>query len=268
MDEGDGEVLVGGVANAGLVRRVGDEVRRPANAHSADVHEALRRLRVAGCTAAPEPLGVADGEERLVFVPGDVPVEPFPAWAATGRALASIARLLRQLHDVSASLDLDDLSFSDELVDPGPFDGHEIVLCHDDVCPENVVFRDGEAIALLDWDFAALGRREHDLALMAVMCLPVDVDDHARGRGFSVERRPDRLREIADAYGLDEVGRGALLVAVDDVIARGGEFVLRHVEAGEPGFVAMWDQIGGMARFDRRRAWWAAHRDEYAAALA
>ena len=28
-------------------------------------------------------------------------------------------------------------------------------MCHNDVCPENVVFRDGIAVALLDFEFAA-----------------------------------------------------------------------------------------------------------------
>jgi len=28
-------------------------------------------------------------------------------------------------------------------------------LCHNDVCPDNVVFRDGHAAALIDFDLAA-----------------------------------------------------------------------------------------------------------------
>jgi hypothetical protein len=55
--------------------------------------------------------------------------------------------------------------------------------------------------------------------------------------------------------------------SLDRAIAHGGEFVLRHVEAGESGFVDMWASIGGMARFDRRRDWWASHRDDFATAM-
>jgi hypothetical protein len=50
-------------------------------------------------------------------------------------------------------------------------------------------------------------------------------------------------------------------------IAHGGEFVQRHAEAGEPGFVEMWKSIGGMARFDRRREWWARCRDQFATVI-
>jgi hypothetical protein len=52
-----------------------------------------------------------------------------------------------------------------------------------------------------------------------------------------------------------------------DSIARGGEFVRRRVEAGDPNFISMWNATGGMERFDRRRRWWAARRQDFAAAL-
>ena len=72
---------------------------------------------------------------------------------------------------------------------------------------------------------------------------------------------------LPSLYGLDGDGRHDLLACLDDAIAHGGEFVLRHVEAGEPGFVAMWRDMGGMERFDRRRAWWADARPSFLAAL-
>ncbi len=58
-----------------------------------------------------------------------------------------------------------------------------------------------------------------------------------------------------------------MLACLDESIARGGEFVLRHVVAGEPGFVEMWESIGATARFDRRREWWTSARDDFASAL-
>jgi thiamine kinase-like enzyme len=50
------------------------------------------------------------------------------------------------------------------------------VICHNDVCLENVVFRGGLAVALLDFDFAAPGRPTFDSAAFARMCVPVDDD--------------------------------------------------------------------------------------------
>jgi hypothetical protein len=50
-------------------------------------------------------------------------------------------------------------------------------------------------------------------------------------------------------------------------MARGGEFLRRRVEAGDPNFVKMWNDLGGAERFERRRRWWAAERTRFAHAL-
>ena len=259
------EVLRGGVAYAGAVVRIGDEVTRPANTHSATIHRFLRHVRSIGFLGASEPLAIEGDRERLAFVAGDVPVPPYPAWAQTDAALASIVRLVRGLHDASAGFDVDHGSWSDELSDLAP--GRHPVICHNDVCLENVVFRDGEAVALLDFDYAAPGRAAFDLAALARMCLPVDDDVNAPRFGWTPTDRPARLRLVADAYGLDPAGRSDLVACLDESIERGGEFVLRHVEAGEPGFVEMWNSMGGMERFDRRRRWWAAARHAFVDSL-
>ena len=41
------------------------------------------------------------------------------------------------------------------------------------------MFRRGEAVALLDFDFASPGRRTYDLANFARMCVPTDDDTGA-----------------------------------------------------------------------------------------
>ncbi len=257
--------LPGGVANAGSVTQVGDHVLRPASQHWRTIHALLRSARAAGFDGAPVPVGVEpDGRERLEFINGDVPVPPYPAWAQSDDALASVAVLLRRFHEASDSFDLAGTTWSDELADPA---GPGPVVCHNDVCPENVVFRDGRAAGLLDFDFAAPGRAVHDVAAFARLCVPIDDDISVARLGWQPADRPDRLRLAADAYGLDEAGRSLLLTVLSGQVARGGEFVRRHVEAGEPGFVAMWNQMGGAERFDRRRRWWDEQRARFAAAL-
>lgn len=259
----DPEVLHGGVANAGAVVRVGEHVLRPSNPHTPSIHRFLTRLRDAGFDGASVPVGVdGDGRERLLFVPGDVPVPPYPSWAQADDALASVAALLRRYHDDAAALGVDG-TWSDEMADPAG----GAVVCHNDVCLENVVFRDGVAVALLDFDFAAPGRPVYDLAQFARMCIPVDDDVNAAPLGWVPSDRPARLRIVADAYGLDADGRAALLDVLGETIARGGEFVRRRVEAGDPNFIKMWHDLGGAERFDRRRRWWAEARASFADAL-
>ncbi len=259
------EVLAGGVANAGAVVRRGTHVLRPSNPHTASIHRFLTALKTAGFDGASEPVGVdADGRERLAYIPGDVAVTPFPAWFQADGVLASIADLLRRFHLASRSFDPSGGTWSDEMADPvgGP------IVVHNDVCPENVVFRDGVAVGLLDFDFAAPGRPVYDLAAMARMCGPIDDDLSAALLGWGPVDQPRRLRLVADTYGLDGVGREELVSVLDAVIASGGRFVLRRVEAGDPNFVALWEAMGGMERYDRRRRWWSGARPTFAAVLA
>jgi aminoglycoside phosphotransferase (APT) family kinase protein len=271
----DEEVLAGGVANAGAVVRSGRYVLRPANPHSASIHRLLAHLRAAGFDGASAPIGIdPDGRERLVFIEGAVPVPPFPPWAQTDAALASIAALMRRLHDAARGFDRAGTTWSTEMADSDSgsvtaltAEG-ELVVCHNDVCLENVVFRDGVAVGLLDFDFAAPGRPSYDLAQMARMCVPVDDPLDAARFGWQADAvAPERVRLVADAYGLGAGGRQELLDALDCSVAHGGEFVQRRVEAGEAAFVAMWESMGGMARFDRRREWWAGVSGRFAAAL-
>jgi hypothetical protein len=255
--------LDGGVANAGGVFRRGEEVHRPAGPHAEAIHELLRLVSARGFDGVPKPLSFDGGRERLQYIAGDVPVSPFPNWWRTDRALASTVVLLRRFHDVTEGLDVGHrLRWSAELADPW---GGE-VICHNDVCPENVVYRDGAAVALLDFDYAAPGRRVYDLAQFAKMCCPLDAPANAVRIGLGDVDPFARLRVVADAYGLGP-DRREFLEAVFDAVGVGDAFVLRHVEAGDPGFVAMWEARGGEQRSRRRARWLEDNHDRLLDAL-
>jgi hypothetical protein len=260
----DGEQLTGGVANAGQVTRVGSHVLRPSNAHTPSIHRFLTSLRRAGFDGASEPVGVDDqGRERLVFIEGDVPVAPYPGWAQSDRALASITDLMRHLHDAARAFDQTTSTWSREMADPmgGP------IICHNDVCLENVVFREGEAAGFLDFDFAAPGRPVYDLAQMARMCVPIDDDVNAARLGWGPVNHPARLRLVADVYDLDAEGRRELFEILTDSIARGGEFLRRRIQAGDLNFTKMWTDMGGESRFERRKQWWGEKAADFLAVL-
>jgi hypothetical protein len=257
--------LEGGIANAGRVVRVGPHVLRPSGPHSASVHAFLRAVREAGFEGVPSPVGIdEDGRERLVFVDGDVPVPPYPAWSQSDAAMASVARLLRGLHDAARGFDPRGRTWNGALADPA---GGTLVG-HNDVEPSNVVFRDGVAVALLDFEFAAPGRPVYDLAHLARLWVPIDdAVDRAR-LGWRPADRPARLRLVADAYGLDGDGRAELLAAIDDALDRIESATRRMLAAAaDPTAIALWNQTGGSEKYARRRRWWTAHRARFAAAL-
>lgn len=258
------EILLGGVANAGAVVRAGPHVLRPSNPNSASIHRLLTHVSRRGFDGSSVPVSIdEDGRERLRFVAGDVAIPPYPEWVQTDEALASVAVLLRGFHDATVDFDPAGGTWSDELADVVGGD----VVCHNDVCIENVVFRDGRAVVLLDFDFAAPGRRAFDVAAFARMCAPVDDPVSTAMLGWHPNDPAARVRVICDAYGFDGDGRGEVLDCLSISIARGGEFVRRRVEAGEPAFIQMWERSGGQERFDRRRRWWSRVRPEFERAM-
>lgn len=204
-----------------------------------------------------------DERERHEFIDGEVPTPPYPHWSRSDAALASIAELLRGLHAAAVGFDPRGLTWPDALADPA---GGTLV-CHNDVELSNVVFRDGVAVALLDFEFAAPGRAVYDLAQLARLCVPIDHElDRAR-LGWQPADRPARLRLVADAYGLDRDGRTDLLAAMDDAIDRIEAAARRSIADGGAQAMETLKSTGGIEKHDRRRSWWTHHRDEFAVAL-
>jgi Phosphotransferase enzyme family len=250
------------MGNRGEVLRVGDSVRRPSGDHSMAVSLLLEHLAAESFLAPVLTSRDEGGRETFRWIEGEVPVPPYPEWALTDEALASVGRLLRRYHDaVRSFLPPPHLHWSDELADPngGP------LICHNDVCPENVVFRNGEAAALLDFDLAGPGRPVWDLAQTARMWIPLWPPELAGERAHLDPFR--RLAVLARAYGLTSAEHGQLVEAIITSKRRGTRFVERRVSAGEPAFVEAWEQRGGKAGDDRLIAWLEDNREPLLRAL-
>ena len=272
----DEEVLAGGVANAGAVLRSGRHVLRPANPHSASIHRFLAHLRAAGFDGASEPVGIdPDGRERLVFIEGAVPVPPYPHWAQTDTALASDRRADAPAARGGAGLRRGRGRLEHRDGRPGPRLGHR---------PDGGRWPRRLPQRRLPRERGLprrRGRRAPRLRLRRAgppRLRPGADGPDVRAGGRPARRRPPRLAAGRHRAGAGPAGgrrvraRGGWTARSSstrstDSIARGGEFVRRRVEAGEAAFVAMWESMGGMARFDRRREWWAGASEGFAAAL-
>ncbi|MFJ4616951.1 phosphotransferase [Streptomyces sp. NPDC088812] len=262
---GDGEVLTGGMVNAGAVFRRGGLVDRPAPCTARALHAHLRALEEHGFDAAPRPVRLTpDGREQLTYVPGDVPLPPFPRWAMTEGALRSVGGLLRRLHEACAAVAVDtSAAWPRALADP---EGGTM-LCHNDVCPDNVVFRDGRAVALIDFDLAAPGRPLWDVAMAARYWVPLLDPVSAAALYPAGLHAPTRLRILADSYGLSRHERAELPAVVEQATASCRAFVADRVADGDPVYTRTLAERGGWRRWDRVQEWLGDHRDGFTAAL-
>ncbi|MFD4724855.1 phosphotransferase [Streptomyces seoulensis] len=253
------------MVNVGAVFRRGELAERPAPPTAAALHPYLRALKEHGFDAAPAPVGLtADGREQLTFIPGDVALPPFPDWALTKAALQSVGSLLRRLHEAGTAVPVDTRAeWPRDLADPAG----GTMLCHNDVCPENVVFREGRAAALIDFDMAAPGRPLWDVAMTARYWVPM-LDPVSAAPLYPADLdAPARLRVLADGYGLSARERAELPGVIEQATEVCRAFVTRRVAEGDPGYLQALTERGGWDRWDRVQTWLADHRETFTAAL-
>ena len=254
-------LLVGGTTNRGRVVRVGDTVRRPWQATSPATIALLDHLHAVGFRGAPRFLDVDDqGREVLTYVPGTAITPPLPRSALTDAALTSVATLLREYHAAVASFDPAPHTWPAS--PPAPFVGG--LVSHNDVNLDNVVFRDGRAVALIDFDLAGPGSRAWDVANAVRLWAPLrpdaDIADARRGRSLQ------RLRLFVDAYGLDGVERDDVVTAIAPNHAWSYDVVGAAIARGHAAFADVWDR-GGRERADRARRWFRETEDRMREAL-
>jgi hypothetical protein len=272
MDEADqAEVpLAGGDVTEGVVR-VGDTVRRPVGPHSPLVHALLTHLESAGFEGAPRFLGIdASGREVLSYIDGEVAGRPRPAWIADETRLVSVGRLVRAYDDAAASF----TPPPDAPLDTGPAEPPGIpaapayppeLIGHVDITPENVIFRNGRAYALIDFDMAKLATRADEMfnAMLwwAPLFDPRDVDPPLRDVDV-----PRRSRILADAYGLSGTDRQRIMEVAMLRTRRAWHLMKWRAETGGGGWQRMWDQgVGDVIK--RREAWLDRHAATLTAAL-
>ena len=240
--------LRGGTANRGLVTRIGGTVRRPQTSASVSVHALLRHLEAKGFDGAPRHLGEdAAGREVLSYVEGDVPIQPTPSWAYADSTLVSVADLLRRYHEAVADFDPTPFRWGTRV--PDRYRG--ALVSHNDPNVDNVVFRDGRAVALIDFDLASPGSVEWDLAAAARLWVPLqDPQDIPAAVAGRVE---ERLRLFADAYRLDGERRREMVLAIPRTLEWGYDIVREGADGGHPGYADYWERA--QHRFLRGSAW-------------
>jgi aminoglycoside phosphotransferase (APT) family kinase protein len=173
----------------------------------------------------------AEGREVLDFVEGLVPEYPLAGAVLSDEALRSVGRLLRAYHEATVGF-----------VAPAkarwyfaPREPAE-VICHGDFAPHNLVFRDGVAAAVIDFDTVHPGPRVWDFAWTG-FCFALSVMDAEHGSAELPNAvRFHRLRVLADAYGLTAAERQALPEVTMARLRHLVDHLREQAAAGHPGF--------------------------------
>ncbi|MEY2472982.1 MAG: hypothetical protein QOK28_2311 [Actinomycetota bacterium] len=154
---------------------------------------------------SPRHLGpTTDGLETYRYIEGRGGYPPFPPYVTSDSSLVGAAVLIRACHDASSNFPTTaSQTWQALLADPSS-DAPE-VICHNDLSTYNTIYRDGDPVALIDWDFAAPGRRLWDLVYAAWWFVPLHHPAYMRKVGWPAVSQPSRLTAFLAAYGAEQV---------------------------------------------------------------
>lgn len=190
--------LSGGNVNAGVVR-IGNTVRRHSGRASEAVHMLLRHLERRQFSGSPRLLGIDEqGREMLSFIDGEA--GQWPAIWSSEAALMTSAQLLRSYHDHTADLIDSPLAWVYTHSDAAR---HE-VICHNDFGAYNIVFKDMQAVGIIDFDLAGPGPRLKDVAYAAYWMTPLSLsaEDMHPFAEADLQAGSRRLKLFCASYGI------------------------------------------------------------------
>lgn len=188
------------------VYRQGKVVVKDVGPWTPAVHALLRHLEREGFEGSPRVVGDGfddSGRQVLTYIDGGF-ADPGP-WTLEGAA--GVGRLLRELHDATASFSPPPHAVWQRWFGR-PLGGPSRIISHCDVAPWNIVARDGVPVALIDWEFAGPVDSIVELAQACWLNAKLHDDIVAEIDGLpSFEERAAHARAIVDGYGLPRAER-------------------------------------------------------------
>ncbi len=235
-------------------------VIRPAPPCQPAIHALLAHLHTAGFDGAPRVLESGTDTETLTYIAGEAAVLPLRPQMLTDSAMISVADLLRRYHAAVAAFDPAGYRWPR----PIPARFRAGVVSHNDVHPANLIFRDGRAVALIDFDLAGPGSAAWDFASAARSWVPLqddrDVADVRQGRPL------ERFRIFLEASGLSRDARRHVAEAIVANHDWTYAIVTEAAAAGHQAFADHWREVSAAA--SRARTWCVRHRRDLLAAAA
>ncbi len=232
------------------VDRAAGTVTRPRAPWSATVHDLLGWLAEHVPGLAPEPVALDAEVWTVGYVPGEVSGVPFRGPLLHPAALRSAGRLLRRLHEATVSYEPPPgACWLAGSLPKAPGD----VIRHGDIGAGNVVWREGQAAALIDWEFAEPGPAVDDVALAAWTLVPLAPPERRVAAGLAPgEPIEERLEALCSGYG--DIPVAAALAAFRRLLDRE---MARRRDLGGRG-IEPWARLlsaGHVERMEATAAW-------------
>ena len=242
--------VLGGRLNRGRLVRLGNFVLRPADEDLAveqlinEVGKVFRWI--------PKTFGRdSNGRLKLEWIEGESAEAVVEDEEESKTRLLSVGALLRDLHDSTASIVSENAPISRGSLDPS---GIREVICHGDAGPGNIIFRNGIAFALIDWEMASPGRRSWDLAT-ALRCW-APLRNPANKKPAELLLNPlQRAEWILDGYSASDGLRSETvrLLALNQKVQ--AEYVIGRIKARGEAVYEEWVAKGGIRRLELDDAW-------------
>ena len=234
---------------------VGETVHRATGRWTPAVHALLLYLETVEFVGAPRLLGFDErGREILTFLPSDARSRRDAP--KSDEALEALGRVLRSYHDAVSGFEppAGAVWRLGRRPEPGT------IICHNDVNPGNVVYRDRLPYGLIDWDLAGPAPPLSDLVRACILFAPLLPDDVCHAWGFTeIPDRRRRLARLCRSYGappsLD------IVAAAEELHQQDLADLERYGRAG----ISPYDTFlatGSDLATKRDLAWLRAHRDE------
>ncbi|MGY5452597.1 phosphotransferase [Agarivorans sp. MS3-6] len=233
--------LSGGRASAIYLEN--DVVYRPLNVWSSTIHKLLAHLEHVGVTEAPTFIGIDGPNEKLSLVKGKTYNYPLTGAIASLEAVVSAAKLLRKIHDASASFLIhhDPAELVWMLQAKQPYE----VICHGDFAPYNVALSGNKVVGVFDFDTAHPAPRIWDLAYSTYCWSPFKTQEN--DKLGSIEEQIMRAKLFCDSYGASLAQREQLPEAMMQRLNALVDFMRQEANKGNQQFIANIEQLHHVA---------------------
>jgi Ser/Thr protein kinase RdoA (MazF antagonist) len=146
--------------------------------------------------------------------------------------LRRVARLVREFHDAVVGF-VPPADARWQALIPAEVPG-EGIIAHHDLAPWNLVVND-DGWVFIDWDVAAPGSREWDVAYAMRAFVPLTANP-----AYRRDDAPVRLRVFADAYGLTADRREAIVPMLARRAAAMHDFLAERAGRGVSPWARLW----------------------------